>query len=148
MPPQLKSRVYFFVIYYLVAVYFSAMGAWWGYVLLALPTVWWILKEWFLTQVVGLYDVGAPGLFSYTLDYVWNANVYVRAFAAVTVLAAVVGGLGWLGTEELREERAKPTVTERVAGAADRVAETAAGFADATVETGKGWIATAKGWFD
>lgn len=148
MPPRLRSRVYFFAIYYLVAAYFSAMGAWWGFVLLVLPTAWWVLKEWLLTQVIGLYETGEPGLLSYTFDYIWAANVYVRAFASVAMLAAVLGGLGWLGTEELRAERAKPTVTERIAGAAERVADKAADATEAAVETGKDWIATAKSWFD
>ena len=69
----------------------------------------------------------------------------------VSLLAMALGGLGWLGTEDLREEAAEPTLTERISESASGMAEGAAAkagaVADATKETTTGWFATAKGWF-
>jgi hypothetical protein len=70
----------------------------------------------------------------------FDAPVPVRVVSGLAAVAIVVFGLGWVSTENLRTEAAKPTLTERVT--------TATGNAvDATKEKTGGWVDGVKGWF-
>lgn len=113
-----------------------------------MPMLWFTFKSWFLIEVLHIWEPGEPGLASYTLDYVWGSSIYVRSFVVISFVTAALGGLGWIGTAELREDWAKPTVTERVSEAAGSVKDTAGDMAESAAEAGQGWWATAKSWFE
>ena len=159
MPTGLKARFFGWIIYWLLVAWLLSQGMLLGIVLLVIPGFWWVAKAWFQSEVLGAdLHTGNPGLASYTLDYVWGSSFYLRCLGVVTLLAAALGGLGWVGTEEMRTEAAKPTVGETVSstvqsakdGAAQMAGaarDKAADAAEGTMETTRGWYATAKGWF-
>ncbi|NNE87433.1 MAG: hypothetical protein HKN27_05095 [Silicimonas sp.] len=138
MPTRLKARVIGWSIYWALAIWLVTIGSLIGFVLIALPIVWMWAKAWFLDGFLEL-DSGEEGPLDYTLGYIWNSSVYVRSFFMVMTLALALGGLGWLGTEDLRKEAAEPTFTEQIS-------EKASGVVDATKDTTKSWFATANGW--
>lgn len=149
MPTRLKARVMGWSMYWALTIWLITLGSIIGFAMVALPLIWIWAKAWFLDGFLELSTEG--GLLDYTLGYIWNSSVYVRSFFMVSVLAMALGGLGWLGTEDLREEAAEPTLTEQISKTASGMAEGAAAkagaVADATKETTSGWFATAKGWF-
>lgn len=147
MPPRLRSRVYFFAVYYLVTGYFAAMGHWWGYVLVVLPAVWWVFRIWLLSEVLGYWS-SEQGLVGYTVSYAWGANVFIRSFMLIAGVGVTLFALGWFSTEDLRAEWAEPTLAERALDAAAAAGDKVGEVTDATAETGKGWLEKAKGWFD
>ncbi|MCG6884150.1 MAG: hypothetical protein LJE62_10400 [Silicimonas sp.] len=101
-----------------------------------------------LAMSVGIWFRGPPdtpfsqrtSALSHFLNHVWSAPRPAKTTLAVLLVVAVVSGLGWISTEKLRAEAAKPSLAERVSTATER-AKTA------TTDKTKGWIATAKGWF-
>lgn len=159
MPARLKSRLYFWTMYYLGLGWLAYLGHWWAFLLIFLPLAWWLFRSWLTDEFLGVDLQGRGGLFDYTLNYLWGASLFTRSFVVVTLLALALGGLGWLGTEDMREEAAKPTLSERATGALAATKETAGDLVEGTKEkagaateavkekTG-GWIETAKGWFD
>lgn len=147
MPSQLKPRLLGLAVYLPIATYAVALGYWWGWVLLALPFVFWLVTAWLLTDVLGLRE-SRPGLVSYTFEHIWNAGVLVRGLAVISLLATVLGGLVWLGTADLREERSRPTWSDRAASITAATAEKASDIGGRAVAAGKGWVDRAKGWFD
>lgn len=150
MSTRLKARVMGWSIYWARAIWLITIGSLMGFAMVALPLIWIWAKAWFLDGFLEL-DSTENGLLDYTLGYVWNSSIYVRSFFMVSVLALGLGGLGWLGTEDLRQEAAEPTfteqITEKASGMAEATAERAGAVANATKETTSGWFATAKGWF-
>ena len=159
MPTELKARLMGWTIYWLIVAWMVSQGMLLGIALLVAPGLWWVAKSWFLDDFLGIGVMSdKPSLASYTLNFLWESSLYVCAFVVVSLIAAALGGLGWLGTEEMRAEAAKPTLTESVAEAAQSAKEGAVGMAvaardtagdlaDGTRETTKSWFATAKGWF-
>lgn len=142
MPTDLKGRAIGWAIYYLIAAAVFTQNAILGIALLVAPGLWYIVKNLILSELGGNTDVERKDTLSgYTIRYLWNASIFVRAAMVVTGLFVVLGGLGWISTEDMRVEAAKPTITERVTGAASAAVE-------ATKEKTGGWIDTAKGWFD
>ena len=135
-------------IYCLVSGYVAAVGHALGIALLVAPVLYWLLRVWLLGEVLGVWRSERQGLVSYTFSHIWNAGGVVRATFAITLLFVTLGGLGWLGTVELRAERAKPTLTERAASAAENATDKAGELAGRAVDSGKGWVEKAKGWFD
>ena len=148
MPKRLRTRFLLLAVYYLISGYVVAMGHWLGIALLVAPALWWLFRVWLLGEVLGVRGAGRQGLVGYTFSHIWNASVYVRAATAVSVFVITLSGLGWLGTIELREERAKPTLTERAANATETATDKASELAGNAVDTGKGWVEKAKSWFD
>lgn len=142
MPTNLKSRAFCWTIYYLLAAFVFTREAILGIVLLLLPGFWYVAKNWLLGEIGRTLDAERKDTLSgYLVRYLFGAApVFVRVAVGVLTLVTVLLGLGWISTEDLRIEAAKPTLTERVTGAADAAVE-------ATKETTGGWIDTAKGWF-
>ena len=152
MPTDLKGRAVAWLVYYLIAAAVFSQNAILGIALLVLPGLWYLGKNWMLGEMSLNTDLERKDTLSgYTVSYVWNSSIYVRAVMVGGSLLLVMTSLGWISTEDLRFEAAKPTVTERVAGAAGTAVEVTrektGGWVDATKETTGGWVDTAKGWF-
>lgn len=114
-----------------------------GMILLMLPVLWTVFVIWIGSE--GGMNSGplrqkGDTAFVYVLRYVWRSSSLAQVFLAFLVTGFVVGGLGWISTEGLRADAAKPTLTERVTTAADSATQ-------ATKKTIGGWVSTAKGWF-
>lgn len=142
MPIDLKGRAVGWGIYYLIALGMFTQSALLGGALLLAPSFWYVAKNLITSEFAGRLDLDRRDTLSgYTLHYLWNASVVVRIVLTVLGLGLVLFGLGWISTEDLRLEAAKPTITERVTGAAGSALV-------ATKETSGGWVETAKSWFD
>ncbi len=152
MPTDLKGRAVAWLVYYLIAAAIFPQNAILGIALLVLPGLWYLGKNWLYVEFSAATDLERKNTLSgYTVSYLWNSSIYVRAVIAVCSLILVTISLGWISTEDLRLEAAKPTVTERVVGAAgtavDATKEVTGGWVNATKEKTGGWIEGAKSWF-
>ena len=142
MPDGMQIRFVAWLVYFAVCGFVFFQYPILGGALFLLPIFWFVAKNWVLTYVGGRTDLErSDTVIGYTLDYLFfDAPLPVRIVSAVTAIALVVFSLGWVSTENLRFEAAKPTLTERVS--------TATGNAvDATKEKTGGWIDGVKGWF-
>lgn len=159
MPPSLRRRFVAISGYCLVIGILIAMGLTWATVLLPVPIAIFAIMK--LSPLVFRQRSPAAerGLVSYTVDYLWSKGALVRWLIAAVAMATSVAGLAWIGTSELRAEKAKPGWSEHAAELGARAKEEAVGAAEATVEmagdakdsvieTGRSWTATVKGWFD
>ena len=147
MPSHLEPRFLGLAVFLPLASCAVALGFWWGWVLLALPFVFWLVSAWLLIDVLGLRE-SRVGLVSYTFEHIWNAGALVRGLTVISLLVTVLGGLVWLGTADLREERSRPTWAGRATSIAAATTDKASDMGDRAVAAGKGWIDRAKGWFD
>ena len=147
MPARLKARVFGWIIYWLVVGWMAAQGMLLGFALLAAPFLWWGLKTWVLNEA-GAEDLDRGGLIDYTLDYVWNSSVYVRAFVIASCLAALAGGMGWLNPDFYRAPERELTMAEKATVALQSAGDKAKEVAASGKEASSGWIDKAKGWFD
>jgi hypothetical protein len=150
MPTRLKAHLIAWGLYWALTVWLVTLGSLIGIALLIAPILWFIAKAWVFDSFLEL-DTGGPGVLNYTLGFIWNASGFVRTLFMMSVLAVALGGLGWLGTEDLRIAAAEPTLIERISGTASNVADATAEKTGAAVEvtkdTTKGWMDRAKGWF-
>ena len=142
MPTNLKARAIGWTVYYVAAAAIFTQNAILGIALMVVPGLWFVLKNWVISEFGGNSDPERKiTLSGYTIRHLWNASLFTRGVMAVTGLGVILFGLGWISTEEMRIEAAKPTLTERVTGAAS-------GAVAATKEKTGRWVETAKGWFD
>ncbi len=143
MPTGMRWRLLILVAYLAVAIAVFAQNPILGTVLLMLPILWSVLLLWIGGEAglaFGPFSGRKDTVLGYTVRYVWRTSPLARITLSVIGAIVIVGGLGWISTENLRAEAAKPTLTER----ASTMAETAT---EATKDTASGWIETAKGWF-
>ncbi len=143
MPAGIKVRFVIGLVFLAVALVVLSQAPLAGIALLMLPILWTVFVIWLgIESGVGFgpFSQKRETAFSYTLRYVWHASRLARTIFATLVAVIVVGGLGWISTEGLRVEAAKPTLTERVTQTADAATES-------TRKSVGGWVAKAKGWF-
>lgn len=143
MSPRMKARLVVLSCYLLFSLGVFSQTPILGVVLLVVPILWMILALWISGETglaFGPFSGSKDTLLGYSLRYLWEASVLSRVALAILGLVLVVGGLGWISTENMRAEIAKPTLTERATGIVGAAK-------DATSETTSGWIASAKGWF-
>lgn len=150
MPARLKAHLIGWSLYWALALWLALTGSMIGISMLVLPVFWFIAKVWLFDSFLEL-ERGGDTVLSYTLDRIWNGPAFVRSTFIIVVLVGVLGGIGWLGTEDMRKAAAAPTFSERVSETAGNVADATADKAGAVVKatksTTKGWIARTKGWF-
>ncbi|MEL7149519.1 MAG: hypothetical protein AAGK71_02235 [Pseudomonadota bacterium] len=143
MSPKVRARFFIGAAYLGFAMAVLSQTPILGIVLLMLPILWTVLVIWTGSEdgmSFGPYRRTKDTAFGYTLRYLWQASGLGQAVFAIALIAACVGGLGWLSTAKMRAVAEEPTFTERVTTAADNAAQ-------ATKETTSGWVSTAKGWF-
>lgn len=143
MSPRLKFRTCSALFYAAFALFVASQWPLFGILLLTAPVLWTVLVIWIGSEdgvSFGPYARTRDTAFGYALRYVWLGSRLSQWLCVTLVLAATVVGLGWISTEDMRAERATPSLTERASDAAISVS-------DATRETATGWFATAKGWF-
>lgn len=143
MPAKTKARLTILVVYLVVALVVFSQNPILGTLLLVLPILATVFMLWLSGETghgFGPFSDRKDSVLGYTMRYLWNRSAFTRSVLAVGGFIAVVGGLGWLSTEDMRAEAAKPTLTERAASVAESATE-------ATKETASGWFDTAKGWF-
>jgi hypothetical protein len=143
MPAGTRVRFVSGLVYLVLAVAVLGEAPIVGILLLMLPILWNVLVIWMGSEKgagFGPYSQKRETAFVYVLRHVWRAPVPTRLFLGALFAGLVVFGLGWIGTEGLRAEVAKPTLTVRVTTAADTAAQS-------TKKTLGGWVSTAKGWF-
>jgi len=141
MPTDMKGRAVAWVVYYLIAAVIFSQNSILGIVLLVLPSFWYVGKNLLLGELALTTDLERKStLGGYTVSHLWNSSIYVRAVMLVCAALLVMFSLGWISTEDLRAEAAKPTISERVVDATGSAVES-------TKEKSAGWAATAKGWF-
>ncbi len=160
MPPRIKARMMFWAMFYGILGWLAYLGNWWAFVLAFLPLAWWLFRAWLSDTILGSPGAGREdGFFTYTLDYLWGSSIYVRAFVVVALMAGALGSLGWLGTEDIRKEAAKPTIGERVQALSSATGEKAGDLAEGTKskvgetanlmkEKTGGWLDSVKGFFE
>lgn len=147
MPARLRPCFVGWLIYWLIAIWMTSVHLYFGIALLVLPVAFWIAKVWLFEESLQGVGAGSNGLIVYSVHYLWKTSIYVRAFMMVTVVVAALGALGWLGTEQMRQEAARPSLSERVSETASGlVVATSDKVGDAASAT-KGWVDRAKGWF-
>lgn len=142
MPDGMQIRLVAWIVYFVLCGFAFLQNPILGGALFLLPLFWFVLKNWVLAHFGGTTDFERKDTaIGYTLNYVFfRAAVPVRILSGLGLVAVVLFGLGWVSTENLRFEAAKPTLTERVS--------TATGNAvDATKEKTGGWVDGIKGWF-
>ncbi len=142
MSSGMKGRLIVLAVYLAIAVAVLAQNPILGTVLLMLPILWSVLLLWLGGEAglaFGPFSGRKDTVLGYTARYLWRTSAIARVVLSVVGAVVIVGALGWISTENMRAEAAKPTLTER----ASSVAETAT---EATKETASGWIETAKGW--
>ncbi len=143
MTGGMKVRLIAFLIYLAISLVVLAQSPILGIVLLVLPVIWAVFMLWFSAETytdVGPLSLRKSSVLGYTLRYLWRSSVIARVVMSVAGAAAVIGGLGYISTEKLREAAAKPTLTERAVAMTESATE-------ATKVTTSGWVQTAKGWF-
>ena len=164
MPEGAQIRLVAWVLYFFVAAVLFFQNPLIGGTMFVLPVIWFAMKNLVLIHFGGRTDLERnETVIGYTLSYLmFDAPMPVRVISGVAMIVAVLFSLGWVSTENLRAEAAKPTLTERVSTATtdaiDATKEktgalvTSAGDAtsaavDATKETTSGWWGKAKGWW-
>ncbi len=143
MATGMKWRFLALVVYLAVALVVLTQNPILGTVLLLLPIIWSVFLLWLGGEAglaFGPFSGRKDTVLGYTARYLWGASAIARVVLSLIGAGVIVGGLGWISTENMRAEAAKPTMTER----ASTLAETAT---EATKGTASGWIETAKGWF-
>ncbi|MEM6387073.1 MAG: hypothetical protein AAF718_12645 [Pseudomonadota bacterium] len=143
MTLQLRFRWFLGLGYIVAAIYVASSAPLLGVTLLMLPVFWSVLVIWTGSEAgvsYGPHSRNRETAFSYTIKYLWNVSRGLKALLALLGVAAVIGGLGWISTENLRVAASEPTLTERAVSTADAAAER-------TRETARNWYSTVTGWF-
>ncbi|MDJ0638067.1 MAG: hypothetical protein QNJ20_04475 [Paracoccaceae bacterium] len=135
LPTGLQMRAIGWAAYYSAAAGAFLWNPIYGALLLVLPSLLFVLKNWISGQ-----DQTGP-LTAHITTHIWGRwHVVARLGLGIAIIASVTIALGWVATADMRLEAAEPTLAEKVGGAASASVE-------ATKETASGWWDTAKGWF-
>ncbi|MEO1024376.1 MAG: hypothetical protein AAFX07_02325 [Pseudomonadota bacterium] len=153
MSSGLKAWTIAALLYFGVSAYLFLKEPILGTVLFVLPAFWILAKNYLLAHLFLKTDFErANTLSGYTINFLlFRASTLTKTITGVALLGAVIFGLGWVSTEDLRLEAAKPTLTERVTGTAsaavNATTDSTRGWAASAKETTGNWVSTAKGWF-
>ena len=149
MPGNMKLRAVFWALYYIVSAVIFVKQPILGALLLVVPAFWCLFWNWLRAEMSFKTDIErGDTLLGYTLGHILNQfSATTRMVLGSVFSIAVLAGLVWVSTEDMRQPPEKPSISERVSGAVDVTKEKTGGWIDGAKETTGGWVASAKGWF-